>query len=62
MWIALDWKLHFFVKLHWIALDNEKRVTGSVVTGKVVKLDWIALTGLRCIPHWRCFEWLDCLG
>ena len=56
MWTALDWKLHIFVELHWIALDNEKRVTGSVVTGKVVKLDWIALGGLRCISHWRCFE------
>ena len=22
MWIALDWKLHIFVELHWIALDN----------------------------------------
>ena len=56
MWIALDWKLHIFVELHWIALDNEKRVTGSVVTGKVVKLDWIALGGLRCITYLRCFE------
>ena len=55
MWIALDWKLHIFVELHGIALENEKRVTGRVVTGKVVKLDWITLAWLRCISHLRCF-------
>ena len=44
---------------NWIGLHcvgNEKWITGSVVTGKVVKLDWIALAELRCISHWRCFE------
>ena len=55
-------RLYIFLQLHWTALDNEERVTGSVVTGKVVKLDWIALAELRCIPHLRCFERLDCLG